>query len=237
MPSFLDLSPELHRTVLDNLSTSPKALNAFSLVGSHALLDLTRPYTQKILNLLIKYDDSKLSQPLADRLDSFFEDEDKPSIIQHINITLENCFDTAAPSIQSLCSGLESLEHVTTLTMSCINSYNFFGGMSPGILARWILEACPKIHSINITGCDTQTSKEFENMDEEEVQFENLTHVSTRFCNPELAYIWAYHCPNIQILEMEGGEPEKYWEENKVASMKAFEGLPFPRNVSISLSE
>jgi hypothetical protein len=119
------------------------------------------------------------------------------------------------PAILLLIEKLDAFVNMTHASFDCIRSQNVWGWQTPGRLVRHAVEVLSSLRSITVVGCNAneeelENMKDFREESEPPLPVPKLTHVTTRFCHPNLAGIWQ-QCRNIRALEMEGGDPEDFW--------------------------
>ncbi|KAJ7270818.1 hypothetical protein C8J57DRAFT_713589 [Mycena rebaudengoi] len=212
MPNLLDLSPELMEAILDILAPDSPALDSLCLAGNHNLLALTQPYTWRELNVTLSSfegDDRGASSTLASRFEAFYADPVKTAAARSLNITVAGVFDSRAPAVFAFLKDAHKLVNVTHLSLDGLESRAY--SESPGTLIRRVLKSLPRVRSLNVECCESRNRNEYEGM--EDPLAPNLVHIATRLSGHGLGYFLQY-CPNIQVLELEGGDIFEYWCKN-----------------------
>ncbi|KAJ6498513.1 hypothetical protein C8R47DRAFT_1111960 [Mycena vitilis] len=158
----------------------------------------------------------------AKRLAAFLADPVKAGTVRALNITLIGPYISGMYAVRVLIDNLAALTNVTHCSLCCIRSRNIFGWDTPGRLIRNIVEYLPSLLSIEVVGCNANLETELEGMEVYRAESDpplpapRLIHVATRFCDPLLGEIWR-QCPNVRVVEMEGGDPEEFWRSQVVA--------------------
>ncbi|KAJ6551175.1 hypothetical protein B0H19DRAFT_1072934 [Mycena capillaripes] len=126
------------------------------------------------------------------------------------------------PALRVLLEKLAEFVNVTHFSLCCISSRNVLGFGTPGNLIRRVVNRFPSLVRIEVIGCNARIAKELVDMKGEREDEKpplpdpKLTHVVTRFCHPTLAEIWD-QCPNVRVVEMEGGDGEAFWRREVAA--------------------
>ncbi|KAJ7285319.1 hypothetical protein C8J57DRAFT_1709548 [Mycena rebaudengoi] len=212
MPNLLDLSPELMEAILDILAPDSPALDNLCLAGNRNLLALARPYTWRELSLTFssfESDELNASSALASRIESFFADPVKPAAARTLKMKVDGVFDPSAPAVLALLKDAHKLVRVTHLSFDGLECRAY--SESPGTVIRRVLKSLPRVRSLNVECCESRNRNEYEGM--EGPLAPSLVHIATRLSGHGLGYFLQY-CPNIQVLELEGGDIFEYWCKN-----------------------
>ncbi|KAJ7489147.1 hypothetical protein FB451DRAFT_1553027 [Mycena latifolia] len=207
MPLFLDCPPEVICSILDHLAPDSQSLDALCLAGNHNLLALTRPYTWIEVNLVLGAE-REAGWRTGERLQAFIADPAKVGAVRSLNISLAGPYTTLR-TLQIVIHNLEAFVNVTHVSFCCIRSRNVVGWPTPGHFVKDAVLFLPSLISITVIGCNAEIPSELVDIEEVRKEAElpppKLFHVSTRFCHENLAQLWR-HCPNLRVLEIEGGD-------------------------------
>ncbi|KAJ7270820.1 hypothetical protein C8J57DRAFT_292710 [Mycena rebaudengoi] len=211
---MLDLSPELMAAILDILAPDSPALDNLCLAGNHNLLALARPYTWRELNVTLSSFEPEgaeraASSALASRFETFYADPVKTAAARSLNITVVGVFDSRTPAVLALLKGLHKLANVTHLSLDGLESRAY--SESPGLLIKRALDSLPRVKSLNVECCESTNDKVYEGM--EDPLAPSLVHIATRLSGHKLGD-FLQCCPNIQVLELAGGDLFEYWCKN-----------------------
>ncbi|KAJ7285328.1 hypothetical protein C8J57DRAFT_1709554 [Mycena rebaudengoi] len=214
MPNLLDLSPELMEAILDILAPDSPALDNLCLSGNHNLLALARPYTWRELNVTLSSFEPEgaehaASSALASRFEAFYADPVKTVAARSLNIKVAGVFDSRSPAVLALLKDAHKLVNVTYLSLDGLECRAY--SESPGTLIRSVIGSLPRVRSLNVECCESRNDAEYEGM--EDPLTPSLVHIATRLSSHSLGYFLQY-CPNIQVLELEGGDLFEYWCKN-----------------------
>ncbi|KAJ7182869.1 hypothetical protein C8R43DRAFT_15570 [Mycena crocata] len=215
--NLLDLSPELVCLVFDHLAPDSKALDNLCLAGNHNLLHLVRPYTWREINTTIghgRHDKHRSSKTLASRFETFFSDPARAFAVRSLNVIILGFFDWNTPASLALSQKFTKLVNVTHGSVSCVNAA-MGDGMGPGVFVQSMIRRIPHLMSLKVDGVLRLIDADdfLVNMDDDPIP--PLVHLAVRFCDPEIGSLWS-HCLKLKIVEMQGGDGRKFWEENRL---------------------
>ncbi|KAJ6486618.1 hypothetical protein C8R45DRAFT_930256 [Mycena sanguinolenta] len=220
MSSLLDLSPELVAAIVDHLAPNTDDLRSLCLTGNHNLLALVRPYTWRQLTLTLDADLAK-SQSLSGKLRAFLADPFKARSVRSLCITLIGSYDITAPASRALLDALPLLTHTTHASLDCTNAPPAASGPTHALLIKRVVQTLPALLSLRVT-CATDPWGE--TLAADMPASAPLRHIATRFCNPAgVAQLWTY-CPNLNVIEMEGGPAEAFYREHTVDASAPYQG-------------
>ncbi|KAF7336020.1 hypothetical protein MSAN_02315700 [Mycena sanguinolenta] len=199
--SLLDLSPELVAAIVDHLAPHTDDLHALCLTGNHNLLAVTRP-----------------------KLRVFVADPFKSRCVRSLNITLIGTYDITAPASRALLDALPLLTHATHAAIDCTNAPPLPSAPTHALLINRVVQSLPALLSLRVT-CATDAWGETLVADmASSVCPPRLRHIGTRFCNPAgVNQLWSY-CPNLKVIEMEGGPAEAFYREHAVDASAVYQG-------------
>ncbi|KAJ7285327.1 hypothetical protein C8J57DRAFT_1709553 [Mycena rebaudengoi] len=212
---LLDLSPELMEAILDILAPDSPALNSLCLAGNHNILALARPYTWRELNVTLssfERAERAASSALASRIESFYADPVKTAAARSLNIKVDGVFDSSAPAVLALLKGLHKLANVTHLSLDGLESQGYYQSrLVTRLLIKRALDSLPRARSLNVECCESANIQVYEGMGGPLAP--SLVHIATRMSGHKLGHFLRY-CPNIQVLELAGGNLFENWYKN-----------------------
>ncbi|KAL0959927.1 hypothetical protein HGRIS_011592 [Hohenbuehelia grisea] len=230
------LPSEIINLILESLvRDEPTALWDLCLVGNHRLYHLALPFTWKVVHFIVNHHDDNPTGQLKHYFDGFMANDKRVRAVRYLRFTFVGYhyhYETRAILKDEYLARLINVTHARVSFIGVDYGDVDATGDIPMATVNLLGGYLPSLVSLQVEGCYDRYNLHHDESWSFYELVPTLRHVATRYCEDGLSAMWS-HAPNLQVLEVDGGDMSAFWIETMQGEPDPMPGFPEAPEVAI----